>query len=140
MSRLPVVGNDDDTWGTILNDYLGVEHNADGTQKQLTGDDIENTPSGSITGTDVQTAINQLDTNKADAGDLLSPDGATLEQSGSTLRIRRPVSTYIDIAEMTAPSNPSANTARLFCRDNGGKTELCVIFPSGSIMQIKIEA
>ena len=33
MSRLPLVGQDNDTWGTVLNDYLGVSHNTDGTQK-----------------------------------------------------------------------------------------------------------
>lgn len=31
MARLPTPGGDDGTWGTILNDYLGVQHNADGT-------------------------------------------------------------------------------------------------------------
>ena len=35
MSRLPIVGSDDSTWGDILNDFLSVEHNADGTQKTL---------------------------------------------------------------------------------------------------------
>src|SRR6185437_4567042 len=35
MSRLPTVGSDNDTWGNILNDYLAVEHNADGSQKAL---------------------------------------------------------------------------------------------------------
>lgn len=33
MSRLPIPGQDDGTWGTILNDFLSVEHNADGTLK-----------------------------------------------------------------------------------------------------------
>lgn len=33
MSRLPVPGSDDNTWGGILNDFLGVSHNADGTLK-----------------------------------------------------------------------------------------------------------
>jgi|GEM_PF-783944 len=31
MARLPVPGSDDGAWGTILNDFLSVEHNADGT-------------------------------------------------------------------------------------------------------------
>jgi hypothetical protein len=35
MSRLPTVGGDNDSWGNILNDFLGVEHNADGSQKAL---------------------------------------------------------------------------------------------------------
>lgn len=33
MSRLPTPGADDGNWGTILNDYLSVSHNADGTLK-----------------------------------------------------------------------------------------------------------
>ena len=35
MSRLPTPGGDDNTWGSILNDFLSVEHNSDGTQKTL---------------------------------------------------------------------------------------------------------
>lgn len=33
MARLPVPGGDNDVWGTILNQYLLVAHNADGTLK-----------------------------------------------------------------------------------------------------------
>ena len=33
MSRLPVPGADGGTWGNILNDFLSVEHNSDGTLK-----------------------------------------------------------------------------------------------------------
>lgn len=33
MARLPQPGSDDGTWGNILNDFLAVEHNADGTLK-----------------------------------------------------------------------------------------------------------
>jgi len=32
-ARLPTPGGDDGTWGQILNDYLDVEHNTDGTLK-----------------------------------------------------------------------------------------------------------
>jgi hypothetical protein len=46
---------------------------------------------------------------------------------------------YMDIVEMAAPAAPAANTARLFVRDVGGKTELSVLFPSGAIQQIAIE-
>lgn len=31
MSRLPIPGQDDDVWGQILNDFLTVSHNSDGT-------------------------------------------------------------------------------------------------------------
>lgn len=33
MSRLPVPGSDDGVWGSVLNDFLGVAHNTDGTLK-----------------------------------------------------------------------------------------------------------
>jgi hypothetical protein len=47
---------------------------------------------------------------------------------------------YIQFSEMTAPSGGAANTARLFCRDNGsGKSQLCVIFNSGAIQVIATE-
>ena len=35
MARLPVPGSDNGTWGDILNAYLSIEHNPDGTQKTL---------------------------------------------------------------------------------------------------------
>lgn len=136
MSRLPTPGADGDQWGTVLNDFLGVAHNADGTL-DVTAADVANVPAGGISATDVQDALNQLDTNKVETADILSPDGATLEQSGVNLRLRQPITTYIEITEMAAPSTPSANNARLFCRDNAGKTELCVMFSDGSVQVIK---
>lgn len=33
MSRLPIPGSDSGTWGNVLNDFLNVEHNADGSLK-----------------------------------------------------------------------------------------------------------
>ncbi|HSD56072.1 MAG TPA: hypothetical protein VLA92_02880 [Candidatus Saccharimonadales bacterium] len=42
MARLPQQGGDDGSWGTILNDFLAVSHNADGTLKSV--------PAGGTTG------------------------------------------------------------------------------------------
>ena len=36
MTRLPTPGSDDGTWGIVLNDFLGVEHNPDGSLKLRT--------------------------------------------------------------------------------------------------------
>src|SRR5688572_21183678 len=33
MARLPVPGSDNGTWGSVLNDFLGVEHTTDGSLK-----------------------------------------------------------------------------------------------------------
>jgi hypothetical protein len=35
MPRLPVPGGDDDVWGNVLNDFLSVEYNGDGTFKNV---------------------------------------------------------------------------------------------------------
>lgn len=46
----------------------------------------------------------------------------------------------LELHEMTAPSAPSTNRARLYAEDNGsGKTRLMVRFPSGAAQQIAIE-
>ncbi len=36
MARLPIPGSDADSWGAILNDFLAVEHNVDGSLKLRT--------------------------------------------------------------------------------------------------------
>lgn len=36
MARLPVPGSDDNTWGTLLNEFLEVEHENDGTHPDAT--------------------------------------------------------------------------------------------------------
>lgn len=46
----------------------------------------------------------------------------------------------IEVCEMTAPSAPSTNGARIYAEDNGsGKTRLMVRFSSGASQQIAIE-
>lgn len=42
MSRLPTPGSDDGTWGSILNDYLSVEINTNGTLKLRTDGTLAN--------------------------------------------------------------------------------------------------
>lgn len=37
MARLPVPGGDSGSWGAILNDFLSVEHNPDGTLRRSSG-------------------------------------------------------------------------------------------------------
>jgi hypothetical protein len=86
--RLPQVGQDEDEWGGILNDYLSVSHNDDGTLKEVasakvTADPFQ-TPAfanplvcdatvhkdfkcGLITG---NTTINLTNTSDGDAGQI----------------------------------------------------------------------
>src|SRR6185369_5745372 len=43
MTRLPVPGSDDGTWGDLLNTFLEVEHNSDGTHKAIVNPDATTT-------------------------------------------------------------------------------------------------
>jgi len=47
---------------------------------------------------------------------------------------------FHELQEMVTPSAPGANRARLFVRDVGGKTQLCVRFATGSVKLIAQEA
>jgi hypothetical protein len=47
--------------------------------------------------------------------------------------------TYLEMPESVAPAAPDANSARLFVRDNGGKTQLCVLFPTGAVQVVATE-
>lgn len=50
------------------------------------------------------------------------------------------VASYVELDEMTAPSAPGANKARLYLEDNGsGKGRLMVLFPTGAAQQAAIE-
>jgi len=40
---------------------------------------------------------------------------------------------FHDIREITTPKAPGTNHARLFVRDSGGKTQLCVRFNTGTV-------
>ena len=46
---------------------------------------------------------------------------------------------YHEMQEISAPTAPAANHARLFVRDNGGKTQLCVRFNTGGVLVIKTQ-
>jgi hypothetical protein len=73
MARLPVPGSDSGSWGTILNDFLDVEHNTDGTLRR--GGDITTALS---TANAAQTSANgKVDKSTATTkGDLLVASAA----------------------------------------------------------------
>lgn len=71
MARLPLPGSDNGTWGSILNDFLSVEHNGDGSLKKST---------------DITAAQQAADTAHslilAHSGDTGNPHGVTKAQVG----------------------------------------------------------
>ncbi|TAN10766.1 MAG: hypothetical protein EPN45_06260 [Rhizobiaceae bacterium] len=80
MSRLPNVGGDDNTWGNVLNDFLRVEHNPDGSLKSVARpSDVAakyTKPSSGIPLSDLDSATqgkvtNPTDQNAVHKGDLV---------------------------------------------------------------------
>ncbi|MDB5688107.1 MAG: hypothetical protein JWR77_2696, partial [Rhizorhabdus sp.] len=51
-ARLPQPGSDDGTWGNILNEFLSVAHNGDGSLKNLTQSQIDGLVAALATKTD----------------------------------------------------------------------------------------
>lgn len=68
MPRLPQPGGDKGTWGTVLNDFLYVAHNEDGSLKPITSSYIED---GAIT-------ASKLMANNPASGQVLSYTGTGL--------------------------------------------------------------
>lgn len=64
-----------------------------------------------------------------------SPANFSVERSAVELRASALWSSVpVDLPEVTTPAAPGGNHARIFARDNGsGKTQLCVIFPTGAV-------
>ena len=48
MSRLPTPGGDDGVWGNVLNDFILLEHNPDGTHRVVVDPDATTTSKGKI--------------------------------------------------------------------------------------------
>jgi hypothetical protein len=101
MSRMPIPGGDDGTWGQILNDYLGISLDNDGTLKtsaiMAAGGYIK--PSGGIPTTDLA----------SNAQNLLSEAGSSVQSVNN----QTPTSGNVTIATSnladTAIASPSDN-------------------------------
>lgn len=78
MARLPTPGGDDGTWGDILNEFLEVSHNDDGTLKGV--------PVGtSITGGTANRVLIETSTNKIGEDSALTFDATTDQLSAGSL-------------------------------------------------------
>src|SRR5882757_7412345 len=96
MTRLPTPGADDGTWGNILNDFLDVAHNADGTLKTNT------------------VANPQISAGSGADGQVLTPPSPETSGfswstvSGSAGRRLRSTLATVTTAEIFARSRPTA--------------------------------
>ena len=74
MARLPIPGGDEGTWGDVLNGFLSVSHNSDGTIKTGSSGDV----SGPASSTD--NAIVRYD---GTTGKLVQNSAVTIDDSGN---------------------------------------------------------
>lgn len=114
MARLPIPGNDVGTWGQVLNDFLSVEHNSDGTLKkaiditkaQTDATDAKNAAANAqstadTAQTDAVTAITKADAAqaKADAAipsSWIDTDNTLAAASNTKLATQRATKLYVD--------------------------------------------
>lgn len=99
MARLPNPGSDGGNWGSILNEYLLVEHDSDGTLKYRNSsvfvaannapDVIKNSADYVCDGTSDQTEINQALASLGDVGGLVQLSAGTFNITGAIAMRRR---------------------------------------------------
>lgn len=130
MSRLPIVGNDHNAWGTVLNDFLGVGHNDDGT---LIGDlrfiSVKDDTYGAAGDgiTDDTTAVQAaLDAANANGGGVFFPSG-TYVVTGLTVPPQVVLQGVNGNSYLTTPQPPvsclklkAASTSPLIAPDDTG--------------------
>jgi len=96
MSRLPSPGGDPGQWGQLLNDFLSVEHNADGSLKALQNGSVVKAVNGksggtiNLTATDVGAPISLATQNDVAIsgpanGQVLAYNGTTQKWTASTV-------------------------------------------------------
>ncbi|MCD4785377.1 MAG: hypothetical protein K8T10_16280 [Candidatus Eremiobacteraeota bacterium] len=130
LSDMSNVGSDTATDGNIIA--------ADGTDWDSKTPDS----AGLVTKTDEQT----ISGDKTLSGTVSFSGETSFSNNTSftgdvTMSSALKTTSYVDIEEIEIPSNPDADTARLFVKDNGsGKTQLCVIFPTGNTIVIATES
>ena len=116
MSALPIVGGSLNTWGAVLNDFLQVSHNADGTLKAgliTSGMLAAGAATGAVLGTDVVTTGMANIANgylKLD-GSILAPTGLLGTGSADSTKYLRGDRTWASIAASTGPFIIYAGTA-----------------------------
>lgn len=80
MARLPTPGGDEDNWGSILNDFLAVAHESDGTLKSQAG--AYTKPVTGIPKSDLETTV-QTSLSKADSALQIAPVTSVAGRTGA---------------------------------------------------------
>lgn len=116
MARLPKPGGDDNQWGGILNDFLSVEHAADGTLKKAI--DIATAKSTA------ESAVQQTELD-AQVKDLVEDGNSALKAALDTAIAAPPTARKV----LPPTGNPTIDTARIQAQldaigEDGGLVDL----------------
>src|SRR5690606_18219653 len=113
MARLPRPGSDEGTWGDILNSFLAVSHNADGTLKNNGLIATKYTrPSGGIPMSDLAPAVQNAINNASGSDGADGADGREVQLGTSATHVQwRYVgdSTWnnlVQLSELVGPVGP----------------------------------
>lgn len=85
MARLPIQGGDNGVWGTVLNDFLLVEHNPDGTLRAdgSLAAKANNSAVVHLTGTETVTGAKNFTGGLQSGGSAVAVDSAVVHISGT---------------------------------------------------------
>jgi len=123
MSRLPTVGGDNNSWGTVLNEFLEVSHNSDGTLKEEylvcrgfltqsgTDDPVFTSIKDTLEGTWARTGVGTYTLTKSEAftsNKTIPVDDIYVDQDGNLYKINR-----TDENTMTLLTYDSSDTSTL---------------------------
>jgi len=111
----------------------------DGTETVIGGSDVTSVAGRTGAVVLVQADIGGLTTESSPDFSGLGVTGATTFSDTVTCEAPILLDSYTQLSEISEPA-AVANKALLYAKDNGGKTELLVIFPTGSAQQLAIEA
>jgi hypothetical protein len=131
VARLPTPGGDENTWGSVLNDFLAQSLNTDGTLKKAAieatapaASAITFSAGGTISATNAQTAISEVATDAASALSTHAAD-ATIHSSGR------------EIAYAEVTTNQTGITTTLSLTDITG---LSITIPPGGVRPVYVLA
>ncbi len=127
MARLPTPGSDQNRWGDILNDYLAVEHNSDGTLKKA--GDIADAKAKA------DTAVQSVNSKTGTAISLTASDvGALTQPTASTLFVGQgaQVVSVKDVAYGAVGNGSTNDTAAIQAAINAAPNGSTIYFPPGT--------
>jgi hypothetical protein len=117
MARLPVPGSDDNMWGDVLNEYLGVAHNTDGTLKSSAiPAQAPQTMGGDLTGTTANAQIaasavgsSELAANSVASGNLQNNAVTTSKVADGSITVSK-----LSVGALNGPTSKGIRSLLIF--------------------------